>query len=342
MKLEDKINAFAALGDKISLLTNSEMEDIGKRAANLNPWFTLNSVTTALSGITHFLKKDTLLAWTTQYPIEQQKSKHIGVAMAGNIPLVGFHDLLCILICGHTLIAKKSSQDSYLIDLLTNWLLEIEPRFKSYLRFEERLNGVEAVIATGSDNTSRYFEYYFRKIPHIIRKNRTSCAVLMGEESPELFLELGNDVFTYFGLGCRNVSKIYVPEDFNIPDLLNAWQPYESIIDHHKYANNYDYQKSILLVNGTQHYDTGFLLITASNALVSPISVLFYETYKNQADLDQKIQIQKEKIQCIVSADGWYKGSLAFGSVQRPDVSDYADQIDTMKFLTSIQSLPAS
>jgi hypothetical protein len=336
MKLEDKINAFAALGYKISRLTDSERDTIAVNAAQLNPWFTNDSVATALSGINHFLKKDTLSNWAAQYPIEHQKSKTVGVAMAGNIPLVGFHDLLCILLCGHQLIAKKSSQDSYLTDLLINWLIEIEPRFKSNIRFEERLNGVEAVIATGSDNTARYFEYYFRTIPHIIRKNRTSIAVLMGEETPEILFELGKDVFTYFGLGCRNVSKIYVPEDYNFPNLLDAWQSYESIIHHHKYANNYDYQKSILLVNGTHFYDTGYLLTTASKNLVSPISVLFYETYTNQADLDQKIQLQREKIQCIVSADGWYKSSLAFGSAQRPDVSDYADQIDTMKFLTSI------
>jgi hypothetical protein len=158
----------------------------------------------------------------------------------------------------------------------------------------------------------------------------------MGEETPELLFALGKDVFTYFGLGCRNVSKIFVPEDYNFPNLLDAWQPYESIIHHHKYANNYDYQKSILLVNGIHFYDTGYLLTTASTSLVSPISVLFYETYKNLADLDQKLQAQSEKIQCIVSADGWYRNSVAFGSAQRPDVSDYADQIDTMKFLTSI------
>lgn len=336
MELDEKINAFAALGDKISRLTDSEKGTIAFNAAQTNAWFTNDSVIEALSGIHHFLKKDTLSAWADQYPIQHQKSKTVGVAMAGNIPLVGFHDLLCILICGHQLVAKKSSQDSYLIDLLFDWLIEIEPRFKSNIRFEERLNGVEAVIATGSDNTARYFEYYFRKIPHIIRKNRTSCAILMGEEAPELLFELGKDVFTYFGLGCRNVSKIFVPEDYDFPNLLNAWQPYESIILHHKYVNNYDYQKSILLVNGTHFYDTGYLLTTASTGLVSPISVLFYETYKNLADLDQKLQAQSEKIQCIVSADGWYQNSVAFGSAQRPDVSDYADQIDTMKFLTSI------
>ena len=290
----------------------------------------------ALSGIRHFLKKENLTAWTARYPLNDVEEKTVGVAMAGNIPLVGFHDLLCILMSGHVLVAKKSSQDSYLITLLTDWLIDLEPRFKSTIRFEERLNKVEAVIATGSDNTARYFEYYFRNIPHIIRKNRTSCAILMGEEEESQLIELGKDVFTYFGLGCRNVAKLYVPEDYSFPGLLNCWEIYQPIIHHHKYVNNYDYQKSIMLVNGTHHYDNGFIMVTESENLVSPISVLFYETYRNLADLNEKIEKQKEKIQCVVSANGWFKDSIPFGKAQLPEVWDYADQVDTMKFLASV------
>lgn len=336
MKLEDRIEAFVALGNKIEELSESEKKLIYEHAAQHNAWFTAESVRMALSGIRHFLKQETLNNWISHYPLTDVKGKTIGVAMAGNIPLVGFHDLLCILISGHVVVAKKSSQDSYLITLLTDWLIELEPRFKSMIRFEERLNNVEAVIATGSDNTARYFEYYFRNIPHIIRKNRTSCAVLIGEEDESLLVDLGKDVFTYFGLGCRNVSKLFVPEDYSFPGLLNCWEIYQPIIHHHKYVNNYDYQKSIMLVNGIHHYDTGFIMLTASESLVSPISVLFYETYRNLADLNEKIARQKEKIQCVVSANGWFAGSVPFGKAQLPEVWEYADQLDTMKFLTSI------
>lgn len=336
MNLVNRIEAFAALGSKIAQLSEAEMQTIYDQAAQHNAWFTANSVQLALSGIEHFLHKETLTEWTSQYSLADVKSKTVGVAMAGNIPLVGFHDLLCILISGHQLVAKKSSQDSYLINLLTDWLIEIEPEFKTRIRFEERLNGVQAVIATGSDNTARYFEYYFRKIPHIIRKNRTSCAVLMGEEEESLLVELGKDVFTYFGLGCRNVSKLYVPEGYSFSGLLNCWEIYQPIIHHHKYVNNYDYQKSIMLVNGVHHYDNGFIMLTANENLVSPISVLYYETYKDLTDLNKKFDDQKEKIQCVVSANGWFEESIPFGKAQTPEVSDYADRLDTMKFLTSI------
>ncbi len=336
MKLETRIEAFTALGRKIGQLGESEKVIIFDRAAQENAWFTADSVYMAIRGIEHFLKKDPLTEWTSRYSLTATKSKTVGIAMAGNIPLVGFHDFLCILISGHQLVAKRSSQDSYLISLLSDWLIEIEPEFKAQIRFEERLNGVNAVIATGSNNTARYFEYYFRNIPHIIRKNRSSCAVLMGEEDESLLVDLGKDVFTYFGLGCRNVSKLFVPEDYSFPRLLNCWEIYQPIIHHHKYVNNYDYQKSLMLVNGVPYFDNGFIMLTANEGLVSPISVLFYETYKNLSDLNQKLDKEKDKIQCVVSANGWFNGSVPFGKAQTPDVWEYADQIDTMKFLASI------
>ncbi len=335
MELEERINAFAALGDKIDQLTESEKEIIVDRAGQLNAWFTPESVLLSLTGIRQFLYREALTNWTANYNLTHQREKIVGVAMAGNIPLVGFHDLLCILIAGHQIAAKKSSQDSYLITLLCDWLIESNPKFQSKIKFEERLNHVDALIATGSDNSSRYFEYYFRKIPHIIRKNRSSCAVLIGEEDASLLTELGKDVFTYFGLGCRNVSKIYVPEDYNFPNLLDNWEIYQPITHHHKYANNYDYQKSIMLVNSTPFYDNGFVMLTESENLVSPISVVFYETYTDLSDLNKKLTNHSEKIQCIVSANGWYEGSIPFGKAQQPEVADYADQVDTMNFLTS-------
>jgi hypothetical protein len=243
--------------------------------------------------------------------------------MAGNIPLVGFHDLLCVLISGHRLSAKLSSQDSVLMRYVVEKLVAIEPRFKDYISFVERMNDADAVIATGSDNTARYFEYYFRNIPHIIRKNRSSCAILRGTETNEQLIALGKDVFSYFGLGCRNVSKLFVPKDYDFKRLLDLWQPYHDVFNHHKYVNNYDYNKSILLVNRTPHLDNGFVLITENKALVSPISVVYYEVGEPDPSSD--------KIQCVVSAE-----HVPFGKTQEPELTDYADRVDTLKFLTAL------
>lgn len=334
MNLEQRIHAFSALGTRISNLNKTEREQIYQHASLTNGWFTSASVQSALDGIALFLNKETLQTWTSRYPTLSSE-KLVGIAMAGNIPMVGFHDLLCVLISGHKALVKLSSQDA-LIEVMIKWLIEIETRFAEKIFIEERLNAAEAMIATGSDNTSRYFEYYFRTRPHIIRKNRSSCAVIMGEEPSEVLTELGKDVFTYFGLGCRNVAKIFVPEEYDFTKLLDSWTPYKEIIHHHKYANNYDYQKSILLVNQTPFFDSGFVLLTESANLVSPISVLFFERYLDQTDLQQKIQSHSEKLQCVVSANAWYPGSVPFGKAQQPEVWDYADNMDTMKFLASL------
>ena len=335
MTLEKRIDAFHQLGNRLRTISLDEKEALLARTANENPWFNAENTIRALEGVSKFLDTQVLAKWLSNYTFKGSPKK-VGVAMAGNIPLVGFHDLMCVLLSGHHLIAKLSSNDSVLMKLIRDSLIAIDPSFNSSIFFEERLNGVDAVIATGSDNTSRYFEYYFRNIPHIIRKNRTSCAVILGEESDEEFSTLGKDIFSYFGLGCRNVSKIYVPENFDFVKMLNGWESFQPVIHHHKYANNYDYQKSILLVNQIHFYDSGFLLLTQNDNLISPISTVYYETYKDQSDLTAKLEMHKEKIQCIVSAKGWFKGSIPFGEAQFPSVSDYADGVDTMSFLQSI------
>jgi len=336
MNLKERVSAFARLGRAIDSVPAEVKEELINNVKNENAWFTENSIEIALKGITRFLATENLTTWTSRYALEPASAKKIGVAMAGNIPLVGFHDYLCILLSGHHLIAKLSSQDALLIQFLSRELTRIEPRFKEFIHFEELLKGVDAVIATGSDNTSRYFEYYFRNIPRIIRKNRTSCAVLLGEEPADQLNRLGIDVFTYFGLGCRNVSKLFVPEGYNFSPLLDSWQGYSEIIHHHKYANNYDYQKSILLVNGVPFLDNGFVMLTQNKASVSPISVLFYEEYKDLDDLAQKLADHSEKTQCIVSARSWYRESIAFGDAQFPEAWDYADNVDTLKFLSTL------
>lgn len=336
MTLQHKIEAFSQLGNKISGLSAGELNVLTGNVRNENPWFTPENTSMALQGISKFLTKEALQNWTSDYSLSNSTGKRVGVAMAGNIPLVGFHDLLCVLLAGHQLVAKLSSQDSVLMNFVRDNLIEINPTFAELIFFEERLKNLDGMIATGSDNTSRYFEYYFRNIPHIIRKNRTSCAVILGEETAEEFADLGKDLFSYFGLGCRNVSKIYVPENFDFVPMIKSWESFQPIINHHKYSNNYDYQKSILLVNQTHHYDSGFLLLTENQNLVSPISVVYYEFYKDQNDLNSKLTSHAEKIQCVVSANGWYKKSTAFGGAQFPAVNDYADGIDTLSFLTSL------
>jgi hypothetical protein len=335
MELIERIKAFALLGSKISNLSEEERGKIYDQARNLNPWFVPESVELSLKGIALFLNEEKLNQWASAYTLTEQNKK-VGLAMAGNIPLVGFHDYLSVLLSGNEVIIKLSSQDSYLLPLINEWLIEIEPRFANKIHVEERLKNIDAIIATGSDNTSRYFEYYFRNIPHIIRKNRSSIAILMGEEDTDQLTELGKDVFSYFGLGCRNISKVFVPEGYEFIKLLDSWAGYREIINHHKYANNYDYQKSILLVNKIPHLDNGFILLTQQEQLVSPISVLYFETYTTQTDLKNKVKIQKDKIQCIVSAKGWFDQSIPFGKAQQPDLWDYADSIDTMQFLADI------
>jgi hypothetical protein len=339
MNLEQRIAAFVKLGQRIASIAKADFDILQDRAAQKNPWFTSANTKLALDGISKFLGSEALTAWTTNkdYSLNPAQPRHVGVAMAGNIPLAGFHDFLSVLIAGHMLHAKLSSQDSVLISFLADVLQQEEPGFTSCISFQERLNGVDAVIATGGDNTSRYFEYYFRNIPHIIRKNRTSCAVIVGEEDQRQLENLGQDVFSYFGLGCRNVSKLFVPEHYNFIPLLDSWEGYKEVSNHHKYANNYDYQKSILLVNRVPFLDNGFVMLTEHANLVSPISTLFFEYYKDLPDLHARLNLHRDKIQCIVSANAWYSGSVTFGQAQYPEVSDYADKVDTLKFLSALR-----
>lgn len=324
MKLSERVEALAELGNILHSIEPGDKNTLFRSAANHNAWFTPSQCDLALKGILKFLVKDKLNEWVSAYDMSSTPSRKVGVVMAGNIPLVGFHDLLSVLISGHHLAAKLSSQDTVLMRYVVEQLVKVEPRFLEYIAFVERLNDVDAVIATGSDNTSRYFEYYFRSKPHIIRKNRSSVAVLQGNETDEQLLALGKDVFSYFGLGCRNVSKLIVPEEYDFSRLFLLWEVYRDVANHHKYVNNYDYNKSILLVNRTPFLDNGFVLLTENSALVSPISVVYYST---SGDLDS------DKIQCIVGSDNDY---VPFGKTQEPELTDYADNVDTLKFLTAL------
>ncbi|GEO05833.1 acyl-CoA reductase [Adhaeribacter aerolatus] len=336
MTLPERIAAFVSLGEELKNLTPEQKLQIRERAGNGNPWFDERNITNAFNGIIYLLDKENLEDWLFVYDLENITPKNVGVIMAGNIPMVGFHDFLTVLISGHYLYAKLSSEDTFLMKMLAERLVKIEPRFAERIQFVALLKEADAIIATGSDNTARYFEYYFSKKPHIIRKNRTSLGILSGNETPEDFRALGEDIFTYYGLGCRNVSKLLVPENYSFTGFYEAIEPFKYILDHNKYQNNYDYNKSILLVNRAPHLDNGFLLLSESDQLVSPISVLFYGTYANADDLKNQLVAVKDKTQAVVSVGAWYPNSIAFGQAQCPAVWDYADGVDTLAFLSKL------
>ncbi len=338
MTLEARIKAFADLGQYLNDPKNiSEIELWADRASHQNNWFTIENTKKSLKSIAdYFLNEVLLRQWTDLYEIKDtpETVKSVGVIMAGNIPAVGFHDLMTIVLSGHACVAKISSQDSVLMLSLIEKLLEFNPNLE--IRVADKMNEVDALIATGSDNSAKYFEYYFRNKPHIIRQNRTSIAILNGEETETDFLNLGQDITDYFGLGCRNISKIYVPTGYDFTKFYDSIESLGDIFYHNKYKNNYDYNKSIYLVNGIHHYDNGFMILTKNEAMVSPISVIFYEEYQNKEDLEKVIIENQTKIQCIVSKNAWFEKSFNFGDAQKPKLWDYADGVDTMAFLLSL------
>lgn len=284
------------------------------------------------------LNKPDLTTWLDYYTINQHQRKKVGLILAGNIPLVGFHDVLSVLITGNFALIKASSQDARLIKYVLEMLSVIDPAFAERYEFTERLENFDAVIATGSNNTSRYFEYYFGKLPHIIRKNRSSVAVLTGAETTEQLFRLGHDIFDYFGLGCRNVSKLLVPKGYNFNLFFESIEAYNDIINHHKYNNNYFYSKSIYLVNSDKHLDNNFLLLKEDSRMASPLAVMYFEYYDDLTKVEAKLNDDAEQIQCVVSTAPLDIKSqvVGFGQSQQPKLWDYADGVDTMAFLTGL------
>jgi hypothetical protein len=335
LDLKGRTQSFLELADRLKNLRVEDKQNLFETAKDLNPWFTSENIQLAFDGLINYLDEQKLSNWLEQYDLNISRPKKVGVVMAGNIPMVGIHDFICVLLSGHHLVAKLSSQDTKLIEFVKDKLIEISPEFEKQISFVDKLKDIDAVIATGSDNTARYFKYYFSKIPHIIRKNRTSVAVLNGNESHEELESLGFDIFSYFGLGCRNISKIYVPNSYKFDSLFPHWEKFSNILDHHKYYNNYQYQQSIMLVNKAKHLDNGFLLMQQNANLVSPIGVVYYEFYDNLAGVIIQIERQKDKIQCLVTKED-LPGKIKFGKAQMPDINDFADNIDTMDFLSKL------
>ncbi|TAH24535.1 MAG: acyl-CoA reductase [Cytophagales bacterium] len=335
MNLEERIKSLATL-KKVWLDNDFDKSTIYQLANQQNNWFTNSSINSAIASAFSFLEQDTLENWLHGYNIPESSEKKVGVIMAGNIPLVGFHDWLCVLLSGKILYAKLSSQDQILLRAISEKLIEIEPRWSTKILFVDRLNEVDAIIATGSNNSARYFQYYFSKKPHIIRKNRVSVAILDGLESPEEIIALGKDVFTYFGLGCRNVSKLFVPKGFEVAHVYSHWEEFAGVQDNHKYKNNYDYQRSMYLINQTAHFDNNFLIMKESKEMYSPIGVLYFEYYENIASLSLILEGERDNIQAIVAKKGILENTIYFGEAQTPFVSNYADGIDTIEFLNQL------
>ena len=338
MTLDRRITAFSKLGERLrsSLDEQSsgsdssvEFENLIQKTTILNPWFTPSNVRLALDRWSQTLTAQNLLNWMSSYETKEIESKTVALVMAGNIPMVGFHDLLAVLMVGHKALVKLSSQDAVLMPYLVQQLTQIDPYFEDRVVFtKEKLQGFDMVIATGSNNTARYFYYYFSKYPNILRKNRNSVAVLTGQESVDDLKALADDVFQYFGLGCRNVTKLMVPESYDFQDFFGGMYHFSDIINHHKYANNYDYHKAVELLNGTDLLDNGFLLLKNSSQYASPIGMLHWESYSDRILLQSKFSQDQEFIQCVVGQD-----YVPFGNAQRPSLSDFADGIDTVEFL---------
>lgn len=344
----DRLNAFIKLGELLRAYSKfnqnerneplkndwfSLLEESILLAGHKNGWFTKENIHFALESWGNLLTSKGLKDWLSFYDVKKNTYKTVALVMAGNIPLVGFHDFLTVILSGNKALVKLSSNDAVLLPLLSRYLIEQAPSLSKEIEFaESKLENFDAVIATGSDNTARYFEHYFEHKPHIIRKNRNAVAVLTGKESKEQLKGLGEDIFRYYGLGCRNVSKIFVPKGYRFDDFFEAIFNYNPIINQAKYANNYDYNKAVYLMSEFKILENGFLMLKEDRNYSSPIATLFYEEYQSLEQLKKRIAIDKDKIQCIVSK-GLFQGEVAFGNTQKPGLKDYADGIDTVEYL---------
>jgi len=332
MELQQRINIMLKLGYFIRQNTR-ELQVEKEKASLLNPWFRPEFIDLSLKNIVNeFLDEDKLILWAKKYQTNNNpgNAKRIGLVMAGNIPLVGFHDFLSVFISGHNPVIKTSSKDEALIKFLVNKLYEWDESLSDIISFAEMLKGCDAYIATGSNNSSRYFEYYFGKYPNIIRRNRTSVAIIDGTETNEELNALADDIQLYFGLGCRNVTKLYVPVDYDFIPLLNALKKYGHYADFHKYKNNFDYQLTLLIMNNKKYLSNESIILAENTSLFSPISQLNYEYYQNKEDIISSLQHNND-VQCIIG-----RNFTIFGKAQQPSLFDYADGVDTMHFLEQL------
>ncbi len=349
MSQNDKIKSFTELGKFLAQFSqNNTQRDAAVKHNDLffdrfealielspshNGWFTPEQVYFAVQSWAEALTEENLRQWLSAYPEKVEQPKTIGLVLAGNIPLVGFHDFLSVLVSGHKVLVKTSSNDQKLLPFLAEYLCAVLPEFKNQITFTSgQLENYDAVIATGSNNTARYFEYYFKDKPSIIRKSRNSVAVLNGQETQEQLVALGEDIFRYFGLGCRNVSKLLVPKGYDFKAFFEAMFAYQDVIHFPKYANNYDYNKAVFLMSNFKILDNGFLTLKEDSSYASPISSVFYEYYDSIEDVKTRLENDRDLLQCIVS-NHLIEHSIRFGKTQKPELWDYADHVDTLAFL---------
>ena len=348
LSLDQRIISFSRLGDVLSCLPEckesntpfyfktdwqAEYLKIKTISTEINQWFTSEFIDHALLSIAQSLSEAKIRKWLSNYSYcEISGDKRIGVIMAGNIPLVGFHDFISVLISGNYFIGKVSSKEGGLIEMIAKILIDIEPHFKNFISFSSsEPNHIDGLIATGSNNTARYFKYGYKNIPSIIRKNRNSISILTGEESNTELQALANDIFLYFGLGCRNISKLIVPLNYNFNPLISALDKYNSFTLHKGYMNNYLYQSAIHKTENIKVIDNGYLILKEAFEISSPIGVLYYQYFKNDKEIKEILDVQAEKIQCITSKKEL--GNIPFGKTQFPDLWDYSDNVDTINFL---------
>ena len=331
MNLQNRIDLLTDIGNYLKQ-NPSDWQDAKLLASKKNTWFTEEFIDKAVNNITEqFLKKEELLQWANHYHLDDNISpKNIGIVMAGNIPLVGFHDFLSVFISGHKQTIKLSSKDDILLKHLIEKISDWDARTKDFISIADNLKGCDAYIATGSNQSAVHFEQYFSKYPNIIRRNRTSVAIVNGKETEAELSNLSDDIHLYFGLGCRNVTKIYVPKEFDFITLLCSFKHYEHLRDYNKYANNYDYQLSILLLNKKEYMTNGSTLLIEDSGLFSPIGVLHYEKYSDEKKIENQLK-NNASIQCVIGTE-----YIPFGKAQQPGLFDYADGVDTMEFLLTL------
>ncbi|MBE8720414.1 acyl-CoA reductase [Sphingobacterium pedocola] len=332
-----RVQALCKLGDWMLNLDESSLQSI-QQVHYKNPWYTEEYVLKQFQSLGQQLAEEKLNKWLLAYP-DINSSKRVGLILAGNLPLVGFHDILSVLISGFVAQIKVSSDDAGLTSMVLDRLTQIEPLFVDKIDLVDKLSGYDLIIATGSNNSARYFEYYFSSKPNIIRKNRNSIALLTGEEREEDLRKVGYDIFDYFGLGCRSVSKIFIPSGYPISTFFEAIEHFHPSKEHFKYNNNYDYNKSIYLINGEKHFDNGFLLLKEDKNIASPLAVVFYEEYDHVNDAVAIINNSKERVQCVVT-EGTFELEVPvfpLGSSQCPALDDYADGVNTLDFLFANQ-----
>jgi len=349
MNLKERIQTFVDLGvflkdfkEGNDNLLSDEFENLRSKIHESevkNNWFTKDSTEKSLLAISDQLTQDNINSWLTPYNLSDiEEKKKVLLVMAGNIPLVGFHDFLSVVISGNIAVVKLSSNDNVLFTFLWEVICKINPNFSERLDYIDNIKErkFDAVIATGSDNSAKYFEYYFKNIRRIIRKNRRSIAVLNGKESNQELQGLADDVFLYFGLGCRSVSKVFLPKGYNLDKLFDVFFPFKEIVNHKKYGNNYDYNKAIFLMGGHNLTENGFLLMKEDNSLQSPVSMLFYEFYEDLDKVKDYIDENADLLQCVVCKEDIVKKNTHFGETQKPQLWDYADNVDTIEFLITL------